>query len=78
MHRFPPLYYTMAAKHVKSYNSTVGKKGSYKVESSTILVAVVKEFQEDGVNHDFKFLILRCDCFWYTEIINFMQEIDSF
>lgn len=41
MHHFTPLYYTMAAKHVKCYNSRAGKKGSYKVESSTVLVAIV-------------------------------------
>lgn len=44
MHHFTPLYYTMAAKHVKCYNSRAGKKGSYKVESSAVLVAIVKEF----------------------------------
>lgn len=42
MHHFTPLYYTMAAKHVKCYSSRVGKKGSYKAESSTILVAIVR------------------------------------
>lgn len=44
MLHFTPLYYTMAAKHVKCYNSRAGKKWSYKVESSTVLVAIVKEF----------------------------------
>lgn len=81
MHHFTPLYYTMAAKHVKRYNSRAGKKWSYKVGSSTVLVAIVKEFQEDEVNDDFKLLILCCNCshsFWYTKIINFMQEIGSF
>jgi len=44
MQHFTLLYYTMAAKHVKYYKSRVSKKGNCKVESSTMLVAIVKEF----------------------------------